>query len=77
MKEDNFRKTIKELEKAHAEFPTFDIGTVIQTAADRKSGQKNANLHNISGKQMLKSVESFVEDTKKLRNTKKFKRGGL
>ena len=77
MKEDNFKKTIKELEKAHAEFPTFDFGSVVQTAVDRKTGLKNANLHNISGKQMLKSMEGFVSDTNKLKNTKKFKRGGL
>jgi hypothetical protein len=65
----NYDKIIEGLNKIHMDFQDLRFGEVLQNAIDRKKNCNNANMNDMSSKEILSAVNDFYEYTKKVRNS--------
>lgn len=57
-----FDQIIRTMQDIHIEHPDLAIGEVLQIAADKKKKTHNADLHNMSSKEMLKALEDLKNE---------------
>lgn len=63
----NFDKIIEKLKEIHSQFPDKRFGEVVQGAADMARMSSNANLFDISSKQMLHALEEYHRELRTVR----------
>lgn len=63
----NFTKVLDELRAIHTEFPDLRFGQAIQIAIDERKRKPNTDFSDISSKELLASLQSFRENTRKTR----------
>lgn len=62
-----YLEVLEKLKEAHALFPELRLGAILQGAIDMKKRTTNTNLNNISTKEFLLSLDTFIEAHKKKR----------